>query len=91
MAVLKTEGRVALRGWLSKHERSVSWLARMLGVSTTTIHSWLSGKSRPLHFHRECIEDLTRIASCEWFTKKELAIMNESKKRIASYHRNNHQ
>jgi hypothetical protein len=91
MAAPKTKGQRSLKKWLSDHERSVTWFARMIGVTTTTMHSWLALRSRPGDLHAELIEALTGNSRHDWLTAKEKVEWVAAKKRIADYHKANTQ
>lgn len=89
MSTIETNGKTMLREWLKRHERSVSWCARTLGVSSTTLHSWLAGRSRPQNHHREIIYSLTYITTAFWDTPKEIQEACEARQRIEEYHKDN--
>ena len=78
-----------LKEWLQKRERTIAWFARMIGVSKTTVHAWISGRSTPSHLHRELIQELTKINRFSWVTEQEEKYHKKISKKISNYHRSN--
>ena len=52
---------VELIGWLYNNERSQSWLARKLGVSSSAIFYWMNGITKPTKENKDKIKELTGI------------------------------
>jgi len=90
MAITETRGRRQLKTWLEKHQRTVAWFARMIGVSSTTAHSWIAGRSRP-EAHRILIFLLTGVHADAWNTTEEQTEVSDAALRIAEFHKANNE
>lgn len=71
-----TRGRTALLRYLRKKgAKSQSEIARALGVSAPSFHSWTRGTTRPEAHFRLAIERLLGIAAESWMTTEERAAL----------------
>ena len=45
--------------WLTRHNHSQSWLARILGISRQSVSRWVNGQARPRYDYALAIEELS--------------------------------
>lgn len=69
----RTRGAKRLEAFLSKHEHSHGWLARLIGLAQPSVSAWLAGSSRPEPELRAALELITGIPASDWYTPDELA------------------
>lgn len=72
-----TNAQQLLSLWMKKNQRSVAWFARLMCVSQTTAHNWLTGKSRPSSLHRKAIEILANIPEHSWLIESEEQLLEK--------------
>ncbi len=66
---------MALAAFLEEHDLTQREAAQAVGVSSPTMHDWLTGAKRPSAAHRESIERWTSgaVAASAWATAEEAA------------------
>ena len=77
---IETPGRASLAQWLTEGEgRSQVLLAGWLGINSSSVSLWVSGRSRPDPHFRRALALLLGIAEDAWFTAEELAFFEDCK------------
>ena len=85
MPTCKSEAPDMLRLWLLSNERTIRWFSIMIGVSETTVHSWLSNRTRPHISNMILINDLTGVSVNSWLSLEEVKGIFEGRNRIEQY------
>lgn len=74
-AVLHTPGRALFVEWLEadRENRTKTLVADAIGVSSSAVGQWASGKAVPGHVYRPALRVLTGIPEDAWVTEDERA------------------
>lgn len=80
---LITAGRTKLGAWLADPQHSQSALAAELRINQSSVSLWVRGRSRPESYLRDCLSLIIGIASHEWDTEDERALVEHVRAKFA--------
>lgn len=77
LTCMDTPGREQLLAVMAERGLTQSEVARQLGLDSTAVNRWASGKSRPSETMRRAVRMLFGVDEDEWLTAEERARLAE--------------